>query len=219
VTIAAAALAPRPRPEDDAGCDRKHVLGRAADLDAAKVVRVIRPESRRPQCFREIRRDGFVRQRPASRRSAIRAQHRPAKLGPDRIAGDGAGAASAMISVMNFRVPRSMPLAQEITGVPTRSDGAMDDASKRNDCAGTAARIASVFNASASDDVTVIRLSIATPGNKGFAREAVIACAAFASRDPHTTSRPARSAACAQRVPQLPAPSNRDALEGHSIVR
>ena len=43
-----------------------------------------------------------------------------AKLGPDRIAGTALGAHSAITSVMNFSVPRSMPLAQTITGVRGR---------------------------------------------------------------------------------------------------
>ncbi len=41
-----------------------------------------------------------------------------AKLGPERIAAIATGAVSAMISVMNFCVPRSMPLAEAITAVP-----------------------------------------------------------------------------------------------------
>ena len=47
-----------------------------------------------------------------------------AKLGPDRIAGAAPGAHSAMISFMNFLVPRSMPLAQTMTGVPAAESGA-----------------------------------------------------------------------------------------------
>jgi hypothetical protein len=65
-----------------------------------------------------------------------------AKLGPDRIAGTAAGAVSAIISLMNFLVPRSMPLAQTITGVRGAIKGASALATARTACAGTTSRMA-----------------------------------------------------------------------------
>ena len=66
-----------------------------------------------------------------------------AKLGPDRIAGSAAALLCAITSVMNRCVPRSMPLAQAITGVPGTSSGAITCAASRRCCDGTASRMAS----------------------------------------------------------------------------
>ena len=82
----------------------------------------------------------------ASRAASVTAVGRPratsaAKLGPDRIAGTAFGAHSAMISVMNLCVPCSMPLAQAISGVPARNDGASALTTERTACAGTTSRI------------------------------------------------------------------------------
>ena len=100
---------------DDAGGDRQHVLGGAADLDAAHVGRVIGPEASPSRAPAPARRASV-----SSAAASVTAVGRPratsaAKLGPDRIAGIASGAASAITSVMNLCVPRSMPLAQAIT--------------------------------------------------------------------------------------------------------
>jgi hypothetical protein len=44
---------------------------------------------------------------------------------------------------MNLRLPRSMPLAQAMTGVPCRSPAAIAPAASRKCCDGTASRTAS----------------------------------------------------------------------------
>ena len=110
VVRAAARAGAEPASRHDAGRDRQHVLRRAADLDAAHVGRGDMAGSspsrmRGPSALR-----GFLRSRTAS----VTAVGRPratsaAKLGPDRIAGVAAGAASAITSVMKRRVPRSIP--------------------------------------------------------------------------------------------------------------
>ena len=48
-----------------------------------------------------------------------------------------------MTSVMNLRVPRSMPLAQAMTGVPARSAWQVSATTSRKACAGTTSSIAS----------------------------------------------------------------------------
>ena len=58
------------------------------------------------------------------------------------MAGAAFGAHSATTSVMNFCVPRSMPLAQTMTGVPAAINGARDVETVRTACAGTTKRIA-----------------------------------------------------------------------------
>ena len=67
---------------DDAGRDRQHVLGRAADLDAAHVGGVIGPEGRRAQRLRQRARQRFVAAPRASPRSAARARRRRRSSGP-----------------------------------------------------------------------------------------------------------------------------------------
>ena len=67
-----------------------------------------------------------------------------AKLGPDRIAGTAIGAHSAMISVMNLCVPRSIPFAHAISGVCFVIDDASDTITERMACAGTTTRMASL---------------------------------------------------------------------------
>ena len=104
-------------PGDDAAGDGEHVLGGAADLDAAHVGRVIDAESRRAQRLGERGCELFVGGRERhGRRQALATSL--AKLGPERIAVSACGMSSAMISVTNLPLPRSMPLAQATSGVP-----------------------------------------------------------------------------------------------------
>ena len=101
-----------------------------------------------------------------------------AKLGPDRIAGTAVGAHSAITCVMNLCVPRSMPLAQAITGMPAASTGASLRAASRKCCDGTASRIASCADRMAvSAAATVTRSSIRWPGRRGLSRDFAIAAA------------------------------------------
>ena len=111
-------------PGDDAGGDGQHVLGGAADLDAAHVGGMIRPEHRRADRLCQCRRRAWRRRPPASPRLAVPRATSAAKLGPDKIAGTAPGAHSPITSLMNFLLPRSMPLAQTITGVPAAMSGA-----------------------------------------------------------------------------------------------
>ena len=74
--------------DHDAGGDREHVLRGAADLDAADIRGVIGPEGRRPQRLHELGR------KRSSFAASVTAVGRPratssAKLGPDRMAGNG----------------------------------------------------------------------------------------------------------------------------------
>ena len=73
-----------------------------------------------------------------------------AKLGPERMPGCTPRALAAITSVMNWRVPRSMPLAQATTGAPAASDAAIARTAARMCCEGTATRIASCWVRSAS---------------------------------------------------------------------
>ena len=130
-----------------------------------------------------------------------------AKLGPERIAGTASGAHSAMISVMNFRVPCSMPLAQVTIGVPGADAAASALQTERIACAGTTSRIASARAASARSRVTAMRCSSFTPGRNRLSRF-VASCSAFPASCSHSvTLRPARAVTLASAVPQAPPPS------------
>src|SRR5581483_8337842 len=131
-----------------------------------------------------------------------------AKLGPDRIAGTAAGAHSAMISVMNLCVPRSMPLAQATKGTAAGRSFAAEPATARIACAGTTARTASARTASARSRVSPIRSSSFTPGRKRLSRLADKCSEFLASNSHNVTSRPARAQVSASAVTQAPPPSS-----------
>jgi hypothetical protein len=130
-----------------------------------------------------------------------------AKLGPDRIAGTATGAHSAMISVMNLCVPCSMPLAQTINGVCFATNDASDVTTERTACAGTTRRIASLFAVSPRSRVTLISLSMRTPGKKRLSRFFSRLAALPGSYSQSVTLRPARAQVRASAVPQAPPPS------------
>jgi hypothetical protein len=111
------------------------------------------------------------------------------------------GMVSAMISVMNRWVPRSMPLAQATTGVAGLRNGASVVAASRKFCAGVASRMMSARAAAAMSAVTTMPASRFAPGSFGFFRVACIRAALSAFRAYSVTSRPARSAAHASAVP------------------
>ena len=100
----------------DAAGDREHVLGRAADLDAANVGRMIEPQG----SVRAARRRGRARG-SSSIEASVTAVGRPAatsaaKEGPERMAVCRPGAAWPRTSVMKACVTRSIPLAQDTSG-------------------------------------------------------------------------------------------------------
>ena len=134
-----------PAAGDDAGGDRQHVLGRAADLDAAHVGRMIGTEASREPSAR-----ASAAAMVASRAASVTAVGSPratsvgeARAGQDRRHAPRRRSA-AITSVMNARVPRSMPLAQAMTGVPGRHAPARSTrAATRRCCDGTTSRMAS----------------------------------------------------------------------------
>ena len=124
VVSAASGAGAQPAADDDAGGDGEHVFCRAADLDAAHVGRMVGPQSSPSRSPAPARAASF-----SSLAASVTAVGSPratsaAKLGPERIAGAALGAHSASSSAMNFFVPRSMPLAQTMTGVCRAISGA-----------------------------------------------------------------------------------------------
>ena len=106
-----------------------------------------------------------------------------AKLGPDRIAGIASGAASAITSVMNWCVPRSMPLAQAMTGVAAGEMRRKRGRPPRADAApASRSAMISARAGSAMSCVTTMLRSRRTPGSRGLSRVAAIAAAVAASR-------------------------------------
>ena len=95
------------------------------------------------------------------------------------------------------------------------SDGAIRLASARSDCAGTTARMASAFSASASEDVMAIFLSMAMPGNSGLARVAAMVSAALASRDHKHDIASRAQRRMRQRRSPASGSEHRDPFEGH----
>ena len=130
-----------------------------------------------------------------------------AKLGPDRIAGTAAGAHSAITSVMNFSVPRSIPLAQTIIGVRGAISGASNFVTARTACAGTTTRIAGACAASAGIGGDRNAVIDAYAGQElAFAFFGKLREREQASGSQSVTSRPARAQVSASAVPQAPAP-------------
>ena len=125
--------------------------------------------------------------------------------------------ASAMTSVMNRCVPRSMPLAQAMTGVAGFRCGASVVAASRKFCAGVASRMMSARAAAAMSAVMPIPVSMLTPGSFGFFRVAFICAALSALRAYSMTSRPARTAAHASAVPYAPPPITATELKGRHV--
>ena len=129
-----------------------------------------------------------------------------AKLGPDKIAGIALGAASAMISVMNFWVPRSIPLAQAMSGVR----GAIDGARRERHSHGLR-RHHQQDRVSARGPREVARhrndiLKLHAGQNRlSRWRASVRHCRRSCSHS--VTLRPARAQICASAVPQAPPPS------------
>ncbi len=103
-----------------------------------------------------------------------------ANPGPDRIAVAAAGAASAITSVMNRCVPRSMPLAQAMIGVARARRGAIAITASRRCCAGVAISTISARAARATSQLNAMFGARRTPGNFGLTRVAAIS-AAFAA--------------------------------------
>ena len=209
VVSAADGAGAEPAAGDDAGRDGEHVLGRAADLDAAHVGRMIGPEGARAERLRQRRARAL-----SSRAASVTAVGRPratsaAKLGPDRIAGIAAGAHSAMISVMNLCVPCSMPLAQAMTGVR----GARSRASALTHGAHRLRRHHQqdrVVRRAASASSRRHRDGVVDPhaGQEACSRAASRVARRCRRRTPTASrSRPARAATLASAVPQAPPPS------------
>ena len=120
VVSAAAALAPSPRPVTMPDGDRQHVLGRAADLDAAHVGRLIGPEGARRQRLGQLRRQRLVMRRERHRgRQAARHVGGKARPGQDR----------------RRRVRRAFGdhLGHELVGAVLDALGAGDDRRARRD--------------------------------------------------------------------------------------
>ena len=82
--------------------------------DVGRVVEAEGRRARAPAPDARARSASAARERHGGRQA--RARHRLAKLGPDSTAGAACGAASAMTCAREGRVPRSMPLAQDISG-------------------------------------------------------------------------------------------------------
>ena len=95
---------------------------------------------------------------------------------------EASGMVSAMISVMNRWVPRSMPLAQATTGVFGSRNGASAVAASRKLCAGVASKMMFARAAAAMSAVMPIARSMLTPGSLGFFRVASISAALSALR-------------------------------------
>jgi hypothetical protein len=128
------------------------------------------------------------------------------------------GAAAAITSVMNLWVPRSIPLAQAITGFPRARCGASAVTASRKCCAGVAIRMMPAAAASAISLVTLTLAANDAPDSFGLTRVDAICAALSALRAYKTTSRPARAATSASAVPQAPAPITltelKDAIRG-----
>ena len=114
---------------------------------------------------------------PASPRSAGRAPRPRQSSAPTGSPAAHRGAASAITSVMNLWVPRSMPLAQATTGVAVARCGARAATASRKFCAGVAIRMMSAAAARAISPVTSTLASRRAPGNFGLARVAAISAA------------------------------------------
>ena len=171
VISAAAALAPSLRPVDDAGGDRQHVLGRAADLDAAHVGRMIGPERRRAERARKLGRAASRRAAQASRRSAARAPRRWQSSG--RRGSAGARARRALGDHFGHEFMRCRarcPWRRRRPACRAASTGSIARATVRKICAGTTISTASPRAAQAMSSVTSTLSSSATPGSRGFVR-------------------------------------------------
>src|SRR5258705_10489192 len=91
-------------------------------------------------------------------------------------------AVSAITSVMNLWVPRSIPLAQAMTGFVVARCGVSAATASRKFCAGVAIRTMSAAAATAISSVTLTLASSFTPGSFGFARGAAILAPGLAFR-------------------------------------
>jgi len=106
-----------------------------------------------------------------------------------------------MICVVKSPLPRSMPLAAEITGTPAGSSGASARQTSRRLCVGTVIRSASQPARAARSTVARTAPGSAMPGSRGACRVRAMASTAAASRAQSRTRRPARAAARASAAP------------------
>ncbi len=130
------------------------------------------------------------------------------------MAGSAAAALSAITSVMNLRVPRSMPLAQAITGVAGRITDPSAVAAWRSACAGTTSSTASASPASAirrrHGDALVEANARQTRVLAGRPQGGVAA-----SRAISVTQRPARADRIGKRAAPRAGAHHRDAFDRH----